>query len=84
MENEEIRLPDFFVPQAWVLEYSPRQKAFHVESLEESIKTNINNMFADNLTDYGVIGMFKTEEEAHEAGFYFTLKKFNGKPLWER
>lgn len=84
MENEEIRLPDFFVPQAWVLEYSPRQKAFHVESLEEAIKTNINNMFADNLTDYGVIGMFKTKEEAHEAGFYFTLNKFNGKPLGER
>ena len=84
MRSEEIRLPPYCVPDTWVLEYSPTQKAFHVESLEEAIKTNINNMFADNLTDYGVIGMFRTKEEAHEAGFYFTLKKFNGKSLWER
>lgn len=84
MENEEIQLPDLFVPEAWVLEYSPRQKAFHVESLEEAVKHNITNMFDESPTDYGVIGMFRTEEEAHEAGLYFNLKKFSGKSLLER
>lgn len=52
--------------------------------LLEAIGKNIRNMFANRMTDYGVIGMFKTVEEAHEAAFYFTLKKFNGKPLLER
>ncbi len=76
--------PEFTIPPLWVLEYSPTQKAFHVESLDESIMNNLQNMFTDCLADYGIIGIFKTRDEASKAYFYFKTRKFNGKALGER
>ena len=51
----------------WVLEYSPSQRAFHVETVNEAIEKNISNMFKGRLTDYGIIGIFDNEENADAA-----------------
>lgn len=51
----------------WVLEYSPSQKAFHVETVNEAIGRNISNMFKGRQTDYGIIGLFADEGNAEAA-----------------
>jgi hypothetical protein len=48
----------------WVAEYSPSQDVFHVQTLEETISHNIQSMRKEQFSDYVVVGMYWTAEEA--------------------
>ncbi|MCQ2601877.1 MAG: hypothetical protein MJ184_11010 [Treponema sp.] len=50
-----------------MLEYSPSQMAFHVETVDEAILNNLKNMFNKRQTDYGIVGVFSSKDEANEA-----------------
>ena len=39
-------------PEIWVIEYSLKQKAFHIEELSEACKTNIMTIKGNKELDY--------------------------------
>ncbi len=52
----------------WVVEFSKRQGAFHVEEVQDMIRGNIDQ-FIDNSTgdrDYVVVGFTESHEQSHE------------------
>lgn len=51
----------------WSVEYSISQDCFHVDDLENVLKINTSDMISkNNWTDYKIIGIFNTQEEATE------------------
>lgn len=53
--------------RAWgdlsVVEYSPSQGAFHVESVKEMVQNNLRVFFGESVNDYICIGIFEDEDE---------------------
>lgn len=54
------------IPNLIVVEYSVSQDCFHVHSLKDMLKDNIQNVFAKGESDWLVIGVFDEEMKAHE------------------
>lgn len=48
----------------YIIEYSPSQNAFHIETLEESIQLNLRNFLNGHCRNRLVLGFFKTHNEA--------------------
>ena len=46
----------------WVLEWSSRQNAFHIQTAETSVERNLVNMIRDQSTDYITICIGTREE----------------------
>jgi len=53
------------IPHWIVLEYSVSQNCFHVYSLADMIKSNMENAFHRGNNDYLPIAVFKDEMDAH-------------------
>jgi hypothetical protein len=54
--------------ELFVLEWSGRQKCFHIQKLSESIKSNFIYGFLTNTSnDYAPIGVFDDVKDAHQA-----------------
>ena len=49
-----------------VAEYSVKQNAFHVHNVEEMVKSNFVTAVQKRGSDYIPIGIFETEEQAHD------------------
>ena len=49
-----------------VVEFSLAQKAFHKQSVNKMLETNIDNMARRKQTDYMPIGIFSTDDLADE------------------
>ncbi len=47
-----------------VVEWSPSQKCFHLQSYEEMIRDNLSVFKRGSMTDYLCIGIFETYEQA--------------------
>jgi hypothetical protein len=58
MLNEKIR-------NLRVIEYSPSQKCFHVESVAEMLQCNLRVFRGQTLTDYLPIAVFEDYEEVY-------------------
>lgn len=58
----------------FVVEYSLSQDAFHVQSVMEMIKRNINTTLNGQKMDYLPIGIFDTIEQAHDFVMVFEKK----------
>lgn len=50
--------------EIYVVEFSLSQKAFHIDTLDVSIKNNQTNMALRTQNDYQIIGAFNTYEQA--------------------
>ena len=50
----------------YTLEYSKKQKCFHEDELERTLKLNWRNFIKDEDNDWTIIGVFETMEEADE------------------
>ena len=46
-----------------VVEWSPSQKCFHVETIDRMIHSNLRVFFGHTMTDYLPIGIFDDEHE---------------------
>lgn len=40
------------IPDIWVLEWSQRQNAFHIQRAQSAMETNLNSLLSNNKTDY--------------------------------
>lgn len=49
-----------------VVEYSLKQKAFHVHKVSEMVKINFANIKAKRTIDYLPLGIFETQEQADD------------------
>ena len=49
----------------WTIEWSNSQKQFHVDRLDITLKRNIRAMSEGRATDYILIGLANSHEEAH-------------------
>jgi len=47
-----------------VVEWSPSQQCFHLQTLEEMIRDNLSVFKGKSMTDYLCIGIFGTYEQA--------------------
>ena len=47
-----------------VVEYSPRQKAFHISTLGKSLQCNLRAFIRGTPVDFTPLGIFATDEEA--------------------
>ncbi len=54
------------MPNKWFLERSFKQKCFHIEEAQMSIKHNLSAFVAGGGSDYVPIGIFNTQDEAFE------------------
>ncbi len=52
--------------KVWVVEYSVSQCYFHIEQLEDYAANNIDNIMRSISTDYQLIGLCRTHEEARD------------------
>jgi hypothetical protein len=50
----------------YVLEYSPSQKCFHIDSLETAIETNLRQLKDGHPSDWALVGVTESREEAHK------------------
>lgn len=50
----------------WVAEWSEKQQAFHVDTLEECIKNGLLNYFHPWGSDWTLLGVFENQHDAHE------------------
>jgi hypothetical protein len=59
-----------------VVEWSPSQKGFHVETVGEMLRDNISVFLGRTMTDYVPIGIFRNKDEldAFMKKAYETLK----------
>ena len=51
----------------WVLEWSFNQRCFHIEPLLDAIKCNLRCYISDGATDYVLMGIFNSDDEASKA-----------------
>lgn len=54
------------INNCWVAEYSHSQDKFHCDYLKVSINTNIQSIKDNKPSDWIIIGIFKTLDEAQE------------------
>jgi hypothetical protein len=47
-----------------VVEWSPSQKCFHLQTLVEMIRDNLSVFKKESMTDYLCIGIFETHDQA--------------------
>lgn len=57
-------MPDKEIEDLWVAEYSLSQKAIHVQTVREACSRNIEAALNNRATDYLVIGLGESHEEA--------------------
>ena len=50
----------------YVVEFSTRQKFFHISTFKESIESNIRTALNNIDNDYKIIGIFETYEQAND------------------
>jgi hypothetical protein len=51
----------------FVLEWSGKQRCFHVQTLDESVKQNLRCALREKSSDYIIIGLFATRDEVIKA-----------------
>jgi|SRR6266404_6885719 len=59
-----LRLEEF--DELWAVEYSVRQRAFSVRTVNEMLENNRSNLEADNSVDYSPIAFTYTRDDADE------------------
>lgn len=52
-------------PNIYVLEYSPSQGCFHIETLNEMLNGNLSNLFRNNNADYIAISISTDREKLY-------------------
>lgn len=52
--------------ELWTVEYSVEQKCFHIDTLDSTIKNNIQSIVEGKTTSYMLIFICATHEEAKE------------------
>ena len=52
------------ISKLWVVEYSVKQQYFHIEELEDYATNNIYNIVRNISTDYQLLELCKTHDEA--------------------
>lgn len=67
MTNE---LKMYLSDKDYALEYSFSQKCFHIESLKDAICQNLSLLKHGGGTDYVMVGIFKSYEDAEKAASY--------------
>ena len=68
----------FGTSETWVAEWSHNQKCFHVDMLDESIRHNRQNYFANKGNDYIILGIFRGPTEANNFIERLKAKKRQG------
>lgn len=64
-----LRVGEVVLKNAWVLEWSQSQQAFHIETLIDALQGSILGFLHGGKTgDYIILGLYATREEAD--GFY--------------
>lgn len=66
--TEELKM--YISDKDHTLEYSFSQKCFHIDTLKDSVITNLSLLKNGGRTDYVIVGIFKSYEEAHKAADY--------------
>ena len=66
------------INELWVLEWSPRQTAFHVQTLAESLKSTQRAFVKNMALDWMVLGIYRTSVDAHKAADTFLSADFEG------
>jgi hypothetical protein len=51
----------------WVLEWSQKQKYFHIHTVDEMLRANLSGSMAGGKSDYIPIGLFGCYDEAQSA-----------------
>ena len=69
MELDEVNLNELYL-----VEYSPSQKAYNIDTFENILMQNIKNIMNNNIVDYFVIGYGKTLKDAQELANLFLEK----------
>ena len=49
----------------YIVEYSVKQKAFHISDVKTSIEKNLMSSLSGEINDYKIIGFCATHEGAH-------------------
>jgi len=57
----------FNLENIWVAEYCQSQKAFHIDTLDRSLETNLGIILNGFKVDYIPFGIFETSEGANAA-----------------
>ena len=82
LTQEQIKqIKKWIKPKVW--EPNGEEMYFSIEDNGKCFASAWQYCTDDYLRSY-IGNCFRTEEEAHEAGLYFNLKKFSGKSLLER
>jgi hypothetical protein len=50
----------------YTVEWSEKQQCFHVDSLDSIIRKNLDLFFSEINSEYVLIGVFRSHEEAHK------------------
>lgn len=64
--------------ELWVLEWSQPQKVFHISTLEDAMKNNIEAFWNNRRPDWVLLAVLETHEEAHKIAKEFEMLECRG------